>query len=341
MVGAVVVAADGRIVGRGWHQQFGGPHAELLALREAGDAARGATLYVTLEPCCHHGKTPPCTDAVIAAGVGRVVAAMSDLFPQVAGRGLKQIAEAGIRVECGLLEARARALNAPFIKLVTTGLPYVIAKWAMSLDGKIATRTGESRWISSEVSRRRVHELRNVVDAVIIGLGTAIRDDPELTCRIDGGRNPRRIVVDGQAELPLESKLVRTAGEIPTLVAATESAPADRATALQAAACEVLRLPGSGGMVHLEPLMRLLGERRLTNVLVEGGGELLGQMVAGGLVDRVMVFVAPKLIGGRAAPSPLAGEGIASLAEALSLVNVRVEQVGPDILVEGEIAQTR
>ncbi len=334
MVGAVVVG-DGRIVGRGWHREFGGPHAEVFALDDAGDAARGATLYVTLEPCCHQGKTPPCTEAVISAGIGRVVAAMMDPFPEVAGRGLQLLSEAGIEVECGVLEGRAMKLNAPFVKLVTTGRPYVIAKWAMSLDGKIATRTGESRWISSEASRRRAHEMRNIVDAVMIGIGTAVVDDPELTCRIESGRNPRRIIVDSTARLALDSKLVRSAREVETIVAATDAAPAGRVRALRDAGCKVLQVAARDARVDLDALLGLLGGLKLTNVLVEGGGELLGELIGRRLADSAMVFIAQKVIGGRDAPVPVAGEGITPLGDALELTDVRVEQMGPDILIEG------
>ena len=336
MVGAVVVT-DGRIAGRGWHKQFGGPHAEVSALHDAGPAGSGATIYVTLEPCCHHGKTPPCSDAVIAAGIKRAVVAMVDPFPDVAGRGLEQLRQAGLEVEAGVLEARARQLNAPFVKLVTAGRPYVIVKWAMSLDGKIATRTGDSQWISSEPSRQRVHELRNVVDAVMIGVGTALADDPQLTCRIEGGRNPRRIVVDSSARTSVGSKLVQTAREVETIIAATGDAPTERVEALEGAGCEVLLLPPRDGRVDLAALMDELGRRKLTNVLVEGGGELLGGIIRQDLADRAMVFVAPKVIGGREAPGPVGEEGVASLAEALSLEQVHVEHIGPDLLVEGEL----
>src|SRR5438270_8461490 len=227
LVGAVVVR-DGRVVGEGWHQRYGGPHAEVHALAAAGEAARGATLYVTLDPCCHHGKTPPCTDAVLRAGIRRVVAAMSDPFPQVAGRGAVLLRAAGLIVECGLGEAEARRLNAPYLKLLATGRPYVHAKWAMSLDGKIATSTGDSQWISSDESRRRVHALRGRMDAIIIGSGTARNDDPLLTVRPPGPRTPTRIVLSSSGSLSPTSRLLTTLPEAPVCVvtAALPDSPA-------------------------------------------------------------------------------------------------------------------
>ncbi|HPP52060.1 MAG TPA: bifunctional diaminohydroxyphosphoribosylaminopyrimidine deaminase/5-amino-6-(5-phosphoribosylamino)uracil reductase RibD, partial [Thermoguttaceae bacterium] len=243
MVGCVI-AHGPEVVGEGWHQRFGGAHAEVEALREAGQRARGATLYVTLEPCCHQGKTPPCTEAILAAGVQRVVAAMKDPFPQVAGQGLRRLAEAGLEVHCGLLEAEARRLNAPYLKLIQTGRPWVIAKWAMTLDGKLATRTGQSRWISGPESRALVHQLRGRVDAVLVGSRTAALDDPLLTARPPGPRTAVRIVVDGRARLASESQLVRTARQAPVLVAAGPEAAAVDLRRLESAGCEVFVAPG-------------------------------------------------------------------------------------------------
>src|ERR1043165_4425203 len=222
MVGCVIVQGE-EVVGEGWHKLFGSPHAEVHALNAAGERARGATMYVTLEPCCHQGKTPPCTDAIVAAGISRVVAAIEDSFPQVAGRGAAILREAGIAVEFGACAAEARRQNAPYLHLLRTGQPYVHAKWAMSLDGKIATRTGASRWISNKASQQRTHLLRGRMDAIIVGIGTALADDPLLTARPPGPRAPCRVVLDSRARLPLMSQLVRTAREVPTLVVATES----------------------------------------------------------------------------------------------------------------------
>ena len=334
LVGAVLVR-DGRAVGEGWHRRYGEAHAEVNALAEAGDLARGATAYVTLEPCCHHGKTPPCTDALLRAGVGRVMAAMSDPFPPVAGRGAAALRAAGVPVEFGLCEAAARRLNAPYLTLLTAGRPYVHAKWAMTLDGKIATRAGDSRWISNEASRRRVHELRGRMDAVVVGVGTALADDPRLTARPPGPRTAVRVVLDSRCRLPTDSVLAKTAREVPTLLAATAAAPADRAAALRALGCEVLTGPATDGHTDVRALLAELGRRRFTNLLVEGGGGALGAFLDAGAVDEVHVFVAPCLAGGATAPTPMGGRGVEKIAEALRLTETRVDIVDGDVLLHG------
>ncbi len=333
LVGAVVVR-DGRIVGEGFHERFGGPHAEVNAIAAAGDACRGATLYVTLEPCTHYGKTPPCVDAIIQAGFTRVVAAMIDPDPRNQGRGIEKLRQAGIEAEVGLLEPEARRLNAPFIKLTTRSLPFVTAKWAMSLDGKIATRTGDSRWVSSEPARELVHDLRGKADAILVGIGTALTDDPLLTARPPGPRTASRIVADSRARLPLTSQLVQTAAEAPVVVATTSAAPEERRRALAEAGVEVLVLPARDGHVSLPDLMAELGKRRMTNVLIEGGGELFASAIRDGVVDKLLVFVAPKLIGGRDAPTPLEGEGVATVADAIEVREWSVRRVGDDALIE-------
>jgi diaminohydroxyphosphoribosylaminopyrimidine deaminase/5-amino-6-(5-phosphoribosylamino)uracil reductase len=325
LVGAVVVR-DGRLVGEGWHQRYGEAHAEVHALAAAGDATRGATLYVTLEPCCHHGKTPPCTDAILRAGIGRVVAAMEDPFPQVAGKGAARLRSAGIAVEFGLLEREARRLNAPYRKLLATGRPYVHAKWAMTLDGKIATRTGDSRWISNEASRRRVHELRGRMDAIVVGVRTAVVDDPLLTARPPGPRTPVRIVLDGQGRLPRASQLVRTAREVPTLVVTAGQTADD----LRALGLEVLPLPAENGRPGIGPLLDELGRRRMSNILVEGGSQVLGSFHDASEIDEVHVFLAPRLIGGNESLSPVGGIGAAKVADGLSLATGQFEIVDGD-----------
>ena len=334
LVGALVVR-NGACVGEGWHQRYGGPHAEVHALAAAGDAARGATLYVTLEPCCHHGKTPPCTDAVLRAGVSRVVAAMADPFPQVAGRGAALLRAAGVAVEVGLCEPEARRLNAPYLKLLATGLPYVHLKWAMTLDGKIATRTGDSKWVSNVASRRRVHELRGRVDAVVVGLGTALADDPELTARPPGPRTATRVVLDDRGALPVTSLLVVTARDVPTLVATTAAAPAGWAAQLREAGCEVLPLPAPEGMPDVRALLAELGRRRFTNFLVEGGGQVHGSFLDAGAVDEVHVFMAPRVAGGGDARTPVAGRGAERIAEALALPHSTVELLDGDVYFRG------
>lgn len=334
LVGCVVVR-EGRIVGRGWHQRFGGPHAEVEALADAGEQARGADLYVTLEPCCHHGKTPPCTQAILRAGVTRVVAAMADPFPQVAGGGLAELAAAGVRVEVGCCEAEAKRLNAPYLTLLGQGRPWVIAKWAMTLDGRIATRTGDSRWISSEASRTIVHQLRGRVDAILVGLGTAEADDPLLTARPAGPRTAVRIVADRRAKLASTSQLVRTVAEAPVLVAAGPEAPAEDVARLRSAGCEAFLCAGASNGERLQSLLAELGRRQFTNLLVEGGAGLLGALFDARLIDEVQAFIAPKLVGGSAAPGPLGGLGWEKMSDALELADFQVERVGPDLWVRG------
>jgi diaminohydroxyphosphoribosylaminopyrimidine deaminase/5-amino-6-(5-phosphoribosylamino)uracil reductase len=332
LVGAVVVR-DGRVVGEGWHQRYGEAHAEVNALAAAGDAARGATIYVTLEPCSHHGKTPPCTDAVLRAGVRRVVAAMTDPFPQVAGRGAALLRSAGVEVEVGAGEAEARRLNAPYLKLLATGRPYVHAKWAMTLDGKIATRTGDSKWISGEAARHRVHALRGRMDAIVVGIGTVLADDPLLTARPPGPRIPVRVVLDSLGRLPAASQLARTASETPVLVVTTGA----EAPELRAAGCEVLGVAAVGGRPDLGALLDELGRRRMTNVLVEGGSEVLGNFLDAGAIDEVHVFIAPRLAGGAAARSPLGAVGVERIADASSLAEWRVELIERDVYLHGRV----
>ncbi len=333
MVGAVVVR-DGRLLGAGFHGRFGGPHAEVEALAAAGERARGATLYVTLEPCGHHGKTPPCVDAILAAGIARVVVAHQDPFPKVAGRGLARLREAGLEVEVGMLAEPAVELNAPFLKRVFTGLPYVIAKWAMTLDGKTAAEGGDSRWISSVESRALVHEVRGRMDAIVVGIETAIADDPQLTARPPGPRAPVRVVLDGRARLPTTARLVATAPETPTLVVVADAAPEDRRRALRALGCEVLALPGASRPA-IVPLLEELGRRGMTNVLVEGGGFVLGAFFDAGQIDEVDVFLAPIIEGGNHPRTPVRGRGRSLMSESLRLQGVRHSVVGGDARIQG------
>jgi diaminohydroxyphosphoribosylaminopyrimidine deaminase/5-amino-6-(5-phosphoribosylamino)uracil reductase len=338
MVGCTIVR-DGETVGEGSHGRFGGPHAEVEALNVAGRRARGATVYVTLEPCCHHGKTPPCTQALIAAGVRRVVVAQLDPFPQVAGQGIAELQAAGIAVEVGLREEEARALNAPYRKLVTTGRPWVIAKWAMTLDGKLATASGDSRWISGKASQAVVHRLRARVDAILVGRGTAAADDPLLTARPPGARQLTRIVLDSRASLALDSQLVRTAGDAPVLVAVAESSPAATRQQLSQAGCEVLACPGATHRERLAWLLDELGRRRITNLLVEGGATVLGEFFDARQIDEVHAFIAPKIIGGARSPTPIASSGVDLMAQALALASPTIEQVGHDVYVHGRLCE--
>jgi len=337
MVGAVVVR-EGRAVGVGHHQRFGGPHAEVNALAEAGDQARGAALYVTLEPCCHVGKTPPCADAVIAAGVRRVVAALRDPFPKVAGGGLARLRGAGVEAVVGVAADEARRLAGPFLKRVVTGRPYVIAKWAMTLDGKTATAAGDSVWISGERSRALVHERRGQCDAVVVGVGTALADDPSLTARPPGARTPARVVLDSAGRLPTAGRLATSARKAPVWVVVTARASATRRAALEALGCEVLGLPGEGH-VPIGGLLDELGRRGCTNVLVEGGGRVLGSFFDAGEVDEVDAFVAPRVVGGPSTHGPAFGLGHSRMADAWTLSEVEVSTIGRDVRIQGHVAQ--
>ena len=339
LVGAVVVR-DSAVVGEGFHERFGAAHAEANALANAASAAHGATLFVTLEPCCHHGKTPPCTDTVIAAGIKRVVAAMIDPFEKVAGQGIARLRAAGIAVDVGLLEPDARRLNAPFLKLVSTGLPYVHAKWAMTLDGKIATASGDSKWISGEASRRAAHELRGRMDAIIVGIATVLADDPLLTARPPGPRNALRVVLDSSGRLPLTSHLARTARDLPVLIA-TSSRVTDRVLdELRALQCECVVLPGTEHGVSADALLRELGRRRLTNVLVEGGGRVLGSFHDGGLIDEIHVFVSAKTLGGATAMTAMTGVGRLRMADASEFEIGQIVQIENDCLIRAHRVST-
>jgi diaminohydroxyphosphoribosylaminopyrimidine deaminase/5-amino-6-(5-phosphoribosylamino)uracil reductase len=337
MVGAVVVQ-KGELVGEGYHREVGGPHAEVWALRQAGDRARGGTIYVTLEPCSHHGRTPPCADALVQAGLGRVVAAMVDPNPRVSGAGLERLREAGIEVEVGVLEGEARRLNAAYIKHTVEGLPLVSLKAAMSLDGKIATASRESRWITGERARAVGHRLRAMHDAVMVGMGTVLADDPRLTVRQARGRTPRRVVVDSKGRTPTEAAVLK-ADQIPVIIAVTEGAPEGKTAALRGAGAEVIEVSSRDGRVDLQGLMQDLASRQIQSVLVEGGGTLAEGLLAAGLVDRVYFFIAPKIIGGATAPTPVDGAGIAELSQAWRLERVQVRRVGEDILISGDVAR--
>ncbi len=338
MVGAVVVR-EGVEVALGHHERFGGPHAEVVALARAGELARGATLYVTLEPCCHHGKTPPCTEAILAAGIARVVVAVGDPFPKVAGGGLSALRSAGVEVEVGCEADAAQELNAPYWKRLTVGRPFVIAKWAMTLDGKTAVASGDSRWISSEASRRRVHELRGRMDAIVVGIGTVDADDPMLTARPPGPRVPVRILLDGSARLPIDSALVRTVTEAPVVVATVAGrAPADRCDRLARLGCEILTFPGDGP-VPIVPLLDELGRRGMTNLLVEGGGRVVGSFLDAGEVDAAEVFLAPIVEGGDHPRTAARGVGCLRMNEAPRLEDVAIDRIGDDVHLRGRLPQ--
>lgn len=335
MVGAVVLDASGQKVGEGWHQKFGSPHAEVFALEQAGEKARGGTLIVTLEPCCHHGKTPPCTDAVLKAGIARVIVAMADPFPKVSGGGLKLLTQEGLEVRVGIGAKEAERLNAPYLKLLGLGRPWVHAKWAMTLDGKIATPTGDSKWISGAESRRRVHDLRGKVDAILVGRGTVVADNPLLTARPPGPRKPERVIVSASGYLPQKCQLLATARESPVIVYTAQGNEQELFTWKEAGA-EVIGLPHNDtALSQLSPVAILndLGRRRFTHVLLEGGAGLLGSFLDANAIDEFHVYIAPKLAG--AGSSPITGRGIERMADALRLVEFTSEPSGEDVYLHG------
>lgn len=344
VVGAVILNR-GRVVGQGYHRQAGQAHAEIEALREAGTQARGATLYVTMEPCQHVGRTPPCCDAMMAAGIREVVIAMKDPNPMTNGRGIARLKQAGIRVVTGVLEKEAKRLNAPFAKFITTKMPWVIAKIAQSLDGKIATRTGHSRWISSAASRVLVHRLRRQVDAVVVGVNTILQDDPRLSARdartpARAGR-PLKVIVDSHLRTPVSSRCLSPRSGAPTVIATTERSKRKRAP-FERRKIDVLVLPPSRGRVPLTRLFRELARRyQVTSILLEGGGEVVASALAERLVDRLTWFIAPLIIGGRASPCAVGGEGVRHLTSAIRLDDVTIRRVGPDILIDAAVVYPR
>lgn len=335
MVGAVIVK-DGRIIGEGYHHRCGGLHAEREAFAACTESPSGATLYVTLEPCCHHGRQPPCTEAILEAGISRVVVGSGDPNPLVAGKGLEFLRAHSVEVETGVLQTECDALNDVFFHYIRTKRPYVVMKYAMTLDGKMATRTGASQWITGEAARQRVHQDRHRCAAIMAGVGTVLADDPLLTCRMEGGRNPVRVICDTHLRMPLDSQIVRTAGEIPTILAAGEADPA-RAAPYQAAGCQVWTLPERNGHVDLAALMERLGAAEIDSVLLEGGGTLNWAALESGIVQRVQAYIAPKLFGGRDAKSPVAGPGVELPAQAVRLKDTTVTQIGEDFLLESEV----
>ncbi|MRR06750.1 MAG: bifunctional diaminohydroxyphosphoribosylaminopyrimidine deaminase/5-amino-6-(5-phosphoribosylamino)uracil reductase RibD [Deltaproteobacteria bacterium] len=332
-VGCVIVR-NGEIVGEGWHRKAGTPHAEVHALSQAGDRARAADVYVTLEPCSHHGRTPPCAEALIKAGVARVFAGMTDPNPLVSGRGLAMLREAGIFVECGVLEEECRILNEAFLKHVTTGLPFVILKSAMTLDGKTATASGDSKWITCEESRRYVHTLRSRVDAIMVGVGTVLADDPQLTCRMVRGKDPHRIVVDSRLRTPPTAALFHLDSQAKTILATIERDP-EKTAVMQGLAAETLLCEEEEGRVDLADLLRRLGARGVQSILLEGGRELVGSAVRKGLVDKYLLFYAPKIIAGGDGYGLCSGPGVERMADAFRLKADSVRRFAEDFLVIG------
>jgi diaminohydroxyphosphoribosylaminopyrimidine deaminase/5-amino-6-(5-phosphoribosylamino)uracil reductase len=335
LVGCVIVK-DGEVVGQGYHQRFGGPHAEVHALQAAGRRARGAVLYVNLEPCCHTGKTPPCVDAILDAGVGRVVAAVHDPNPLVAGGGVARLQQAGLAVTVGVCEAEARELNEAFYKYVTTGRPFVTLKCAMSLDGKIATRTGASQWITSPLARQEVHRLRHASDAILVGIGTVLQDNPLLTTRLPDqqGVNPLRVIVDSTLRLPAQARVATVTSDCRTLVATTARAAPAQQRRLAEQGLEIVVLPAyDDGRVDVEALLAYLGQRQIASVLVEGGASLNATLLQRRLIDKVLCFIAPKIIGGDGL-SVIGACGIERMDQVIGLRASSGRSVGEDFLVQ-------
>ena len=335
MVGAVIVK-DGAVIGRGWHRQYGGLHAEREALADCAGDPHGATMYVTLEPCCHQGKQPPCTDALLESGIRRVVVGARDPNPLMSGNGLRILRKHGVEVTEGVLAEACTRLNEVFFHFIRTGRPFVVMKYAMTMDGKTAACTGRSRWITGPAAREHVHRLRDRYRAILVGVGTVLADDPLLTCRLPGGRDPLRVVCDTHLRTPLSARLVTTARETSTLLATCCTDPAQRALYEQAG-CRVLVLPEREGHVDLDALMAALGRDGVDSVLLEGGGTLNWAALNTGVVQKVLTYVAPKLLGGRDAPTPISGPGIPDPELAVRLRPGPVTRVGDDILLESEV----
>lgn len=336
MVGAVIVK-DEQVVGEGYHRQAGTPHAEIHALNQAGEQAAGATLFVTLEPCSHFGRTPPCADAVIHAGISKVVIATLDPNPRVAGDGLRKLSAAGVKAEVGVLESEARRLNQVFFKYIQTRLPYAALKTAMTLDGKIAASGGDSRWVTGESSRQFVHQLRNTHDAIMAGIGTILKDDPMLNTRLDTGdvKHPVRIIIDGALQLPLNSNIARTAERQRTILFCSNRSDPKVQLKLEKQGLEVISLDCDPDLVPLETVLEIVGDMELCSVLVEGGGEINAYLLEHDLLDKCYWFVAPKLIGGRGAPSPVGGQGRALMGDAVELKSIELQRFDRDIMITG------
>lgn len=339
-VGAIIVK-DGLIVGRGYTQPAGSDHAEVIALRQAGEKAKDATMYVTLEPCCYYGRTPPCTQAIINAGISEVYMALIDPNPLVSARGIRDLNEASIKTYVGICQEEACEVNEAYIKFITTGLPFVIAKAAMSLDGKIATKTGHSKWISNEEARNYVHALRHIADAIVVGVNTVIIDNPKLTargCRGKGGKTkmqPLRLIVDSNGRTPLDAQLFKQPGK--TLLAVVKPLNPEKKRKLTQIGAEVLELPGIEGLVNLRELFKVMGKRGIVTVLAEGGSKLLGSLFDHGLVDKVLTFISPIIIGGSQAKTAVGGNGVDRVVEALYLERVNIKRFGDNILVSGYV----
>lgn len=338
LVGAVIVK-NGKIIGEGYHELYGSNHAEVNAFKNATENVIGATMYVTLEPCSHYGKTPPCANAIVEKGIKKVVICLKDPNPLVSGGGIKILEKNGIEVVTGLLEEEGRKLNEIFLKYITTKLPFCIMKTAMTLDGKIAAYTGDSKWITGEASRKYVHVLRHRVAGIMVGIGTILADDPMLTTRLEAekGKDPVRIIADSSARIPLEAKVLNIKSEAKTIIAVTEKAPKDKVKILKEKGAEVITTPTKNQGIDLTYLMKELGEKRIDSVLLEGGSTLNYSSLNEGIVDKIITFIAPKIIGGSASKTPVGGQGKEFLRDAIKLKNIKIQNFDDDIMIEGYI----
>jgi len=332
MVGAVIIK-NGAIIGKGYHKKYGDPHAERNALATCSQNPTGAAMYVTLEPCCHYGKTPPCTEAIIESGISEVVVGSQDPNPLVAGKGTEILRSSGIEVTVGVLEQECISLNEVFFHYITNKTPYVVMKFAMTIDGKTATAAGKSKWITGEAARAHVHRLRHQYSAIMVGVGTVIADDPQLTCRLPNCKNPVRVICDTRLRIPLESAIVKTAHEVKTYIA-TSSPDGGKADSLRSRGCEIIAVPPNEAHINLRELMLLLGELKIDSVLLEGGETLHASALEEGIVNKVCAYIAPKIFGGSNAKTAVGGRGVGSPDEAYQLKNRRITLLGDDILLE-------
>lgn len=335
MVGCVIVK-NGVIIGEGYHQKYSGPHAERNALASCVESPKGAEMYVTLEPCCHFGKTPPCVDAVIESGIGKVYIGSLDPNPKVSGKGAEKLRNFGIEVVCGLLEDLCLELNKIFMHYISYNDPYVMLKYAMTADGKIATVTGKSKWITGETAREDTHRDRNAYSAILVGVNTVIADNSELTCRTEGGRNPIRIVCDSNLHTPLESKVVVTAKQTPTIIG-TCVGDEHMTEPYVKAGCQIINVPGRDGKVDLKLLMKKLAELEIDSVIIEGGGEIAWSALSSGIVDYIKYYIAPKIFGGADAKTPVGGKGVDKPSNAFGIKNPKISRLGSDFLIEGDV----
>lgn len=339
MVGAVVVK-DGKIIGEGYHQKYGELHAERNAFRNCRESPEGADLYVTLEPCCHYGKTPPCTEAIIENGIKRVIVGSPDCNPLVAGKGIAILRKAGIEVTEGILQQECDEVNKVFFHFMKTGKPYVMMKYAMTMDGKIATHTGASKWITGETARKKVHEDRGRFMAIMAGVGTVLADNPLLTCRTEGKKSPIRIICDTHLRTPPNAEIVKTAKKVPTIFAVAEGIETEKKRLFIENGCEIWELPEKEDVVDLHALMQRLGERKIDSVLLEGGGTLNFTALKSGIVNAVQAYIAPKIFGGTEAKTPVEGMGVCLPEEAFKLKNTKLSFLGEDILIESELIES-